>query len=82
VLRLVERLGAETFLHIAPDGGPAKALPGSGTPGSGAPISGTKALLVMRLLGGHAPEPETPVEVTFDPRAAHYFALATGERLG
>jgi hypothetical protein len=36
----------------------------------------------MRLLGGLAPEPETAVEVTFDPRAAHYFALATGERLG
>jgi len=74
VLRLVERLGAETFLHIAPDGR-------DGTAES-PPSVGTKSLLVMRLLGGHAPEAETPVEVTFDPRAAHYFALATGERLG
>jgi multiple sugar transport system ATP-binding protein len=67
VLRLVERLGAETFLHIA------TADPGK--PGAG-------ALLVLRLLGGLAPEPETAVETTFDPGTAHYFAIATGERLG
>ncbi|HWN81475.1 MAG TPA: TOBE domain-containing protein, partial [Candidatus Udaeobacter sp.] len=70
VLRLVERLGAETFLHLEPDG----ARAGNGTT--------RPPLIVMRLLGGQAPELESRIELTFDPAAAHYFALPSGERLG
>jgi multiple sugar transport system ATP-binding protein len=72
ILRLVERLGAETFLHVEPDSAQA------GT----SPATARSPLIVMRLLGGQAPELESRIELTFDPSAAHYFALPSGERLG
>jgi multiple sugar transport system ATP-binding protein len=72
ILRLVERLGAETFLHLEPDSAQAGSSPATARP----------PLVVMRLLGGQAPELESRIELTFDPAAAHYFTLPSGERLG
>jgi hypothetical protein len=81
-------LGAETFLHIEPAAGTAAAATAA-APATAPTIASASAtatpsspLLVIRLLGGLAPEPGTAVEAAFDPATAHYFALGTGARLG
>ena len=74
VLRLVERLGAETFFHVEVENAGAAKSQGGNPP------------LMIARLSGEPPamfdSTDTPVELRFDPASAHYFAGASGARLG